>query len=681
MIQKSLSILLVFVFCLTVSAPVSAEAPYTTFTLGKHDQPVYTQTAYRPIAVLDGYSLGTSGKSVPFSLPEDLFIRNGKIYIADSGNSRIVVLDTWGRFLLVVGKDILEHPTGVFVDEQGNIYAADPRASKVFKFDANGKLMKTYGKPDSILFGEDESFKPLKVILDKSGNLYIVGEGMVQGLIQLAPNGNFLGFFGGNRSGFDLMRALKRTFYTDKQMKKLMEKLPASVTNVAVDDLGLVYTVTTGEEIAVRLKKLNISGDNLLESVFTTPHIADITVGKSGNIYVVDSRRGYVMEYDRNGRLLFAFGGPDTGNLRLGLFKSPSGIAVTQDGRLLVLDKKRGIIQMFKPTEFASLVHEALRLFQDGKYLQSERPWRAVLRLNSMFSIAHTGLGMVAFKKGDYEQAAAQFRLAGNREKYSEAYWEVRRAWLMKYATWVMIGLLALFTGIGIIRKLHEKYGFGRAVVEKYKSFNARRSVKQMLHVFRMLRHPLDGYYELESEGRASVGSASILLVLLFFVHLFKLYKTNFIFSDVEANDISIIAEFYKIYIPVFTWMICNYFVSTINDGEGKFKNVYKGTVYALSPYLVFTVPLTIVSNGLTELEQVIYHYAQAGIYIWCGLLLFLMVKEIHGYEVKGTVKNIFVTMFGMLTVAAIAFILFGLSNQVIHFVEAIYEEVKLRVS
>ena len=127
-------------------------------------------------------------------------------------------------------------------------------------------------------------------------------------------------------------------------------------------------------------------------------------------------------------------------------------------------------------------------------------------------------------------------------------------------------------------------------------------------------------------------------------------------------------------------WVISNYLVSAINDGEGKFRDIYKGTVYALSPYLIFAVPLTILSRGLTQMETVIYDYSQKGILIWCAFLIFVKVKEIHGYEIGETLKNILLTIGGMLVMGMIAFILFGLSSQVLDFVDAIYQEVKLRV-
>jgi hypothetical protein len=316
----------------------------------------------------------------------------------------------------------------------------------------------------------------------------------------------------------------------------------------------------------------------------------------------------------------------------------------------------------------------------DGKYKQSEQPWLEVLRLNSLFDLAHTGLGMAASKQEDFARALNEFRLAGNKEEYSNAYWEIRRVWLMQHASQFIIGLAVLSAIIMLIKRLYRKYGFGKPAVQGWQWFKSRRLVTQLFHTFRLMRHPIDGYWELEAEGKSSVLSATILLIVLFAVRLFELYQTNFLFAGWDVRELDLLTEALKVFVPFFAWVISNYLVSAINDGEGKFVNIYKGSVYALSPYIVFTVPVAVMSQGLTHLERVVYDFASACIVLYSCFLMFMMVKEIHGYEIGQTVKNIALTLIGMLIMGILAFILFGLSNQVTDFVYSIYQEVRLRV-
>jgi len=683
---KCKSILFITIIMLLLPSTAFANAPYMTFTINHDGEPILTQSAYLPTGVVDGFNITLKDadtgeeKSVPLSSTEDIFIDSkDHVYVADTGNSRIVVFDQWGNYLQTIGQNTLSKPTGVFVDEEGTVYVADYGREKVFIFNQDGKLMKEFGKPDSHLFGGKNPFKPMKVIADKRKNLFIVGEGTIHGLIQISQEGEFLGYFGGNKTGFNLTKMLQRTFYTQVQLDQLMKQLPPSATNVAVDREGLVYTSTVGSRND-SIKKLNVAGKNLLPDLWSYSDITDITVDALGNIYAVDSFRGRIIEYDRDGNILFIFGGTDEGNQRLGLFKSPSGIAVSSDGRLFIVDKQRNNIQILKATEFTTIVHEAIFYFMDGKYAQSEGPWIDVLRLNSMFDLAHTGLGMSAMKQSEYKMALEEFRIAGNKEEYSNAYWEIRRIWLMENSSRYMIGILLLFTAVVVMKKLYRKYGFARQAVDGWKWFKQRKLTAQLLHPFRLMRHPVDGYWELEAEGKSSILSATILLILLFVVRVFEIYQTNFLFADWDVMKVNLFTEFLKVFIPFFAWIISNYLVSSINDGEGKFKDIYKGTIYALSPYIIFAGPVAIMSQGLTRLEIVLYDFASTSIVLYSAFLLFMMVKEIHGYEIGQTVKNIFLTLIGMLIMALLAFILFGLSNQVTDFIYSIFQEVKYRV-
>ncbi|NIK77126.1 DNA-binding beta-propeller fold protein YncE [Paenibacillus castaneae] len=674
---------------LFASMPVQAQS-YVSFTIDQQGDFRLTQSAYLPVGVIDGHSIfGEEGAkeaaadsdfNIVLDQPQDLFIdSHNHLFVADTGNGRILELDERGNKVRVIGQGELDEPTGVYVDEAGVIYAADYGAGQVVVFDPNGKKTKTIGKPDSLLFGKNNEFKPRKVLADKRGNIYIVGEGLIQGLTELSAEGDFLGYFGGNRTGFDLERAVQKIFFTKKQMSQLSQKLPPSPSNLAVDGDGLIYTATVGLDDN-SIKKLNVAGDNLLRtSTYMSPSVADIAVDGMGNIFAVDSIEGFISVYDKDGSMLFSFGGNDTGYQRLGYFRAPSGIAVNENGILYVLDKERANIQMFKPTPFALLVYKAIGLYLDGKYVQSMEPWREVLRQNSMFDLAHVGIGLAYYKQGDYSKAFEELKFARNVNEYSNTYWELRRAWMMSHMSTIMVAIAGAAALWFILKRLYRAKGIGKPVVQTVRRIRDIKIIRELMHTFRMLRHPFDGYYELEN-GRASVLSATLLLIFIVAIRIYEVFGTNFIFSGVDPLKVNIIGEALKILIPFFAWVLCNYLVSIINDGEGKFKDIYKGTVYALSPYIIFSLPITIMSKGLTLLESVVYDYSRQFIILWCVFLMFTMVKEIHGYEIKETFKNVAITISSMIIMALIAFIFFGLSNQVWDFVRSIAEEVKYRV-
>jgi hypothetical protein len=63
----------------------------------------------------------------------------------------------------------------------------------------------------------------------------------------------------------------------------------------------------------------------------------------------------------------------------------------------------------------------------------------------------------------------------------------------------------------------------------------------------------------------------------------------------------------------------------------------------------------------------------------WTGLMLFIMVKEVHNYSFGETVRNVLITLFTMALFVLTGYILYILFGQLFDFVSAILQELRLR--
>ncbi|MCU9612678.1 YIP1 family protein [Caldibacillus lycopersici] len=659
-------------FLFPFSKDASAAAPYLTGTLSADGYLIETQTAYEPLGNLFPYTEIVN--------PEDIFIdNNGSIYVVDSGAKRVLVSKENGAKSYVIGEGILGLPTGVFVDRQGDIYVADYEKEKVFRFSNTGELKQEFGKPDSPLFGSKSPYKPQKVTVDLRGNVYIIGEGSTNGIIQLSNKGEFLGYFGVNRTEVSFVSAIRDMFASEEQKSRLFMKTPPAPNNISIDDRGLIYTITAGTTNEV-VKKLNVAGQNMLPPYITDfSNLVDITVDKDGNIFVLNTD-GLVIEFDSYGDLLFVFGGKDDGTNRQGLFKQPSGIAVDDTGILFITDKELGMVQVFEPTEFSKIIHSGIALYKEGLYVESQKYWESVIDLNSSFGLAHTAMGKSFYKQQDYEKALEEYRLAKDVEGYSDAFWEVRYTWMQDHLEIIFyyaLGILALYF---ILKWLDKKFSIFHGVRRSFKRLSAYKLVSDLLFMFRFLKHPIDSFYDLKRKGRGSILSATILYFVLFVFYLIFRFQTGFIFSTNRSGEANLLMEFSIIFIPIVSFIIVNYLVSTINDGEGKFRDIYIGTAYSLVPYLSFVLPVTLISNFLTLNEAFVYSFSMTIIYAWCAVILFIMIKEIHNFTFSETLKNIFITLFGITILLLVVVIIFVLIDQVYDFIYSIIKEVLLRV-
>ena len=96
-------------------------------------------------------------------------------------------------------------------------------------------------------------------------------------------------------------------------------------------------------------------------------------------------------------------------------------------------------------------------------------------------------------------------------------------------------------------------------------------------------------------------------------------------------------------------------------------------------PFVLFALPIALISNVLTLNEVFIYSFSLGIMWTWIGIMLFIMVKEVHNYSFSETVRNILTTLFTIGLFLLTGYILYVLFNQLYDFVSAILQELRLR--
>ncbi len=661
--------LLTLLVCLAPVAPAGALPPYTTWALGPGKRLYLTQDAYTPVKQV----------GLPISGAEDLFITpQGILYIADTGNARVIRLSRSMEVQAEYGKGILSKPTGLFVDEDGTMYIADAGTNTVVILDRFGNLAAQYGRPTETLFGKKNEFLPRKIAVDARQNMYIVSEGSTNGLVMMNADGHFIGYFGANPATMSLKMVLQRIFLTEEQLAQFIKNEAASPSNVTIDSESMVFTVTAGTAPTRSIRRFTVAGNNIFPEVFGSKSFRDIHVSEGGLVTAVDSD-GQIYEYDLKGMLLFVFGAKDQGDQRLGTLSNPTAIARYED-YIYVLDKDKNALVLYKATNFANLVHNGVRLYVEGFYTEAKPYFEEVLRYNGSFIMAYQAIGDAYFKEGDYARALTNYRYAEYRAGYSEAFWELRNVILQRYLATGLLVLLGLSLTQGIVKRLDRRYGWFEPARRWLDGLTRYRLVDDFLFLFRFIKQPTDSFYYIKKKQRGSLGFALLLYLWILAVRVVSLYLTGFIFNR-YANLSDIRAENELAYTLLFLllWNAANYLVSTISDGEGRLRDVIIGTAYSLFPYALFALPLALLSNVLSFNEVFIYSFSLNLIYVWSGLMLFLMVKEVHNYSFGETIRNVLLTLFTMAVMMLTGYILYVLFVQLFDFIGALFREVQLR--
>ncbi len=440
-----------------------------------YEEPIHSAPAMiiKDVITSDELSVEFGGfnHDITMTNPVDTFVYNDHIYIIDNEQNKLIVLDSNYQVIHEYPSSIEGHPhhpsnldedalfntpRGIHVNNEG-IAIADTNHGRVVILDHDFNIIRTHGRPDDVTFETtDIDYRPQKITRDSTGRLYIVAQGIYEGIIELTKEGEFTRYTGVTRVAVSPFDIFWMNFMTEAQREQMMLRLPPSFINVHMDQNNFLYTVSNPADDEVgdeMIKRINPRGLDVLKSQgFFPPKgdvdfvlesevvengpstLADITVNEYGMYSALDSKRGRIFTYDQEGNLLYITG--RMGSQR-GDFSNPRGIDYHGED-LIVVDSGNQSLIVYELTDFGSQVNKATEQYFNSDYDGAARTWEDVLSMNSNYFIAYRGIGRAHLRKGEFEEALEYFELSNDTYNYSLAFQEYRNMRLETYFPFIM---------------------------------------------------------------------------------------------------------------------------------------------------------------------------------------------------------------------------------------------------
>ncbi len=294
------------------------------------------------------------------------------LFVADSGNHRVVHFDAQGNFFswgsycdlqtgegcldpdgagpLEAGDGQFKTPWGIAVDGQGRVYVADTWNHRLQVFDRSGNFLGKWGEGVLVDTGEDAAaraarpfgfYGPRAVVTDAQGNVYVADTGNERILVYRVrpdPSGRLSAEYlyqwgtAGSAPGQFLepvglaVDASGRLYVADVWNMRMQVFAPGPDGKIAPQP------ATTWEVPGWELS----TGDN------NKPYVA---VAPGGQVYFTVPGRNYVAATDGAGKVLQVWSGVDADRVSMSI---PVGIAVDELGRVYVSDSGNGRILVFE---------------------------------------------------------------------------------------------------------------------------------------------------------------------------------------------------------------------------------------------------------------------------------------------------------------------------------------------
>ncbi len=713
MLRRCLSvfvIVLLLASCLGINASaVDVQSqPYDSYTIWTGYGSMITATqrpVYEYLTTVNGHSLNISALKEPGDVATDT---QGNVYISDTANGRIVVLNpdfTLQREfkdLTFNGEAIdITGSLGVYAHTDGKIYIADTQHARVVICNKEGVVEGLLVLPDADVIPSDFQFMPKRIAIDSKGYKYIVSEGSYYGAILYGPENEFVSFYGSNTVTASLSDAIKKLFdmlfSSDIKKQNDLKSLPFQFTDIAVDGEDFIYTATGATNIYKadpgQLKKLSPGGVNVLKdktgkvvassnslqfsdayrsiraasSVNRVSSLASLTLDERGFMYSADETYGRVYIYDQNCNPIAVFGGGTGNATQKGMSSVVSSMALGKNNEVILLDRVSGALQIYKITEYGKLLLDAQEMTVSGAYVEAQPLWDQVLKLDRNCQLAYRGLAKAALINKDYHKACEYAKIGLDQDTYASAYEYVRADLLTENFTTIIIVAVVAIGGLAALMYVARK-----------KQFKLIRN-RQVILMFQSILHPFQSFNKIRYEGQGSMMLASVVLVFFYIGTFVKDVYSGFMYHVFDKTGFNSFIVLLGSVGLVILWVVCNWGMSTLFEGKGKAKHIYICTCYSLIPYTAYLFIYTVLSNFVVPDEALVLTVIY---YVCFGLTAIMFCVSIMTVHEFGFGKFVGITIISVIAMLVVVFIIFMVSilvQQFGSFFVTVYNEVKYR--
>ncbi len=702
-IKKVLAFLMVVLmfctlFCVSSNAESSSYQSYNFYI--KNGQKIYEddKDVFEVNRMLTGEQLGIGG----FSEISDMHVSNdGLLYILDSANGRILVLDKEYSLKYKIDSFYyndellkLSKPQGIYVSSNDNLYIADTENSRVLVCSLQGNVNRIISLPKSDLIPDKFDFFPMCVISDKNDFLYVLTRGSYYGAMVFDNEYKFVGFYGSNKVASGVLDGissfLSSIFETNEKLSVTQKKLPFQFSDFAIDSYGFFYTVSNDPSKNVgQVRKLNLPGNDILyfqddsSSKSSTSYnfgeatsyfdqtgrefkqnFCSITVDDDGYIYILDDAYGKVYAYDSECKSITVFGGGMASGMQKGIFHYATCVEAFGDD-ILVSDAHTNRITVFSLTEYGMLIKKANTLTLKNDHTTAKPIWEDVLKQNSQSVLAYAGLTKYALEQEDYQAVFEYSKKANDKESYAIAFENLEKDYFAKNFWWISVLAILVISGI-IALKLHIK----KKNISLVKNENIR-------HFGHCLIHPFDGFSQIKEKNKGSLWISLVILLLFYISTVGSNLWVGFVYY--KAYDYNIIYALLGTIGIVILWIIVEWAVSALFQGNGKINEIAIVTSYSLVPIIAYNVFFIIYSHIVVTTGTSFIGIIQAAFIIYAGALLLIGLITIHEYSAFKVIGTSILTVIGMMIVAFIILMMLSLSQNFIGFIVNVFSEIVYR--
>lgn len=196
----------------------------------------------------------------------------------------------------------------------------------------------------------------------------------------------------------------------------------------------------------------------------------------------------------------------------------------------------------------------------------------------------------------------------------------------------------------------------------------------------RIIIRPFNGFYAMKYEKQGSLLVALFNFIMLSISLSFTRQYASIVVNQSNPAILNSFTDFITLLVAVVLFCVSNWTVTSLTDGEGRFKDIIMVVCYAMTPIILTMIPMALISNLLTSQEGAFYTMIIGLSVFWFVLLCFIGLVTVHNYTATKAVITVIFTFIALLIIVFLVTLFLILLQQLWLFVTSLYTEIIYRI-
>lgn len=203
--------------------------------------------------------------------------------------------------------------------------------------------------------------------------------------------------------------------------------------------------------------------------------------------------------------------------------------------------------------------------------------------------------------------------------------------------------------------------------------------ISEVKSIFYVTFHPFDGFYEVKFRGKKNFKMATAILLLYGILGILKYQYTGFILNTNPIHEMNSIVIFITTVFPLLLFIVSNWSITTLFDGNGSMGDIYLVISYSLLPKVIFDLIGVIFSNIIIQEEAIIlYSFMWIGT-IWFCFTIFCGLCVVHEYSALNSIITLLASFISAIIIVFLSMLYLTLIGKIIGFISTVANEMMKR--